>query len=116
MKTWNVTEVSTVSRIDLLHGEVAVSIPVPPGLHDQVHQGVLLAVCAQAQHQPQGRLQLSLRDLPVTVNIQSGQLFGRDLSVSINIQPAQDPAPDILRKNQNIWSNFNFNFATLTLL
>ena len=64
----------SVSCIDLLHGQLAVSIPVPTGLHDEVHQGVLFAVCAQAQHHLQGRPQLSLGDLPVTVNIQGGQL------------------------------------------
>ena len=63
-----------ISCIDLLHGQLAVSIPVTPGLHDEVHQGVLVAVCAQAQHHLQGRPQLSLRDLPVPVNIQGGQL------------------------------------------
>ena len=87
---------SEVSCIDLLHGELAVSVPVPPSLHDEVHQGVLVAVCAQTQHQPQGRPQLSLRDLPVAVNIQGSQLCGGDLTVTVNIQPAQDPAPDIL--------------------
>ena len=49
--------------VDLLYSELAVPVRVPRHPHDQVDQGVLLAVGAKAQDRAQGSAQLCLQNM-----------------------------------------------------
>ena len=49
--------------VDFLYSELAVPVRVPRHPHDQVNQGVLLAVGAKAQDRAQGSAQLCLQNM-----------------------------------------------------